>query len=226
MELDHVFIITASPQQVAYALQEFGLTEGTPNTHPGQGTACRRFFFESAYLELVYVTSKEELKSPGIAETKLWERSQYKKTHYCPFGICFRNISHDNKSSTLIFEDGWKYKPPYLPEGMYINVAFNTNYQTEPMLFEMPFFRFTPKDYSPERIQPLNHKKGFKEITKVTLTQPTTVENLSVSMQKVVNSSIVAVVPGRSYSVALEFDHCVKGEMQDFNPLIPLSIQW
>jgi hypothetical protein len=31
----------------------FGLTEGAPNTHPGQGTACRRFFFRNAYLELV-----------------------------------------------------------------------------------------------------------------------------------------------------------------------------
>ena len=226
MELDHVFIITASPDQAADFLQEFGLTEGTPNTHPGQGTACKRFFFENAYLELVYVTSEEELKSPVVADTKLWFRSRYQKTHYCPFGICFRNATPEITGDTLIFEDGWKYKPPYIPEDMFINIASNTNYPAEPMLFEMPFFRRTPKDYSPERIQPLNHKMGFKEITKVTLTLPTTVEDLSPAMQKVVNNSIVVVVPGDDFNVTLEFDNCLKGEIQDFNPLIPLFIKW
>jgi hypothetical protein len=226
MKLDHVFIITASPEQVATSLQEFGLTEGTPNTHPGQGTACRRFFFDNAYLELVWVTSEEELKSPGIAKTKLWERSQYRMTHYCPFGICFRNSNPENKGDTLIFEDSWKYRPPYIPEGMYVNVASNTDFPAEPMLFEMPFFRRIPKDYSPERLQPLDHKRGFKEITKVILTLPTTSENLSAAMQKVVSKRIVTIVPGSTYSVALEFDHGIKGGTQDFNPLIPLVISW
>jgi hypothetical protein len=36
----------------AEALLRVGLREGAGNTHPGQGTACRRFFFENAYLEL------------------------------------------------------------------------------------------------------------------------------------------------------------------------------
>src|SRR4051795_12503434 len=102
MELDHIFITTDSPDQSVNALQEFGLTEGSPNTHPGQGTACRRFFFENAYLELVWVTSENELKSPAIAETNLWERSRYQETNYCPFGICFRNVSSANNSGALV----------------------------------------------------------------------------------------------------------------------------
>src|SRR4051795_2912124 len=101
MELDHIFITTDSPDQSVNALQEFGLTEGTPNTHPGQGTACRRFFFGNAYLELVWVTSEDDLKSPGIAETKLWERSHYQNTHYCPLGICVGNANSEYKNSTL-----------------------------------------------------------------------------------------------------------------------------
>jgi hypothetical protein len=226
MELDHVFIFTESPEQVASSLHSFGLIEGSPNTHPGQGTACRRFFFENAYLELVWVSSEEEVKSQDIAETQLWQRSQYRKTHYCPFGICFRNSNSENNSGALIFEDGWKYKPPYIPEGIYVNVASNTNYPAEPMLFEMPFFRRTPKDYSPERIQPLNHARGFTEITKVILALPTTVENLSPSMRKVIDDSIVAILPKSNFSVTVEFDHCLKGATQDFNPLIPLSVRW
>src|SRR5207249_2167482 len=44
-ELDHVFICTAAGTPEAASLIAFGLTEGTPNTHPGQGTANRRFFY-------------------------------------------------------------------------------------------------------------------------------------------------------------------------------------
>ena len=77
MELDHLFLFTSAPDEVADALRRFGLTEGAPNNHTGQGTSCRRFFFHNAYLELLSVTSEEELKSAAIAPTKLWERSEY-----------------------------------------------------------------------------------------------------------------------------------------------------
>ena len=44
MEFDHLFICVDSPAKEADALIEFGLTEGSANVHPGQGTANRRFF--------------------------------------------------------------------------------------------------------------------------------------------------------------------------------------
>jgi len=224
--LDHIFIFTESPEEAANSLQKFGLTEGAPNIHPGQGTSCRRFFFENAYLELVWVSSEEEIKSSGTAETKLWERSQYKTSHYCPFGICFRNTSPENKSSVLIFEDGWKYKPGYLPEGMYINIASNANFPAEPMLFEMPFSRLAPKDFPPDKLQSLKHSRGFKEITKVILSLPSSVENLSTAMQKVLDNNTVAVLTGRDFSISVEFDDQIQGEIHDFNPLVPLFFKW
>lgn len=52
MELEHIFIFTNVPEQAAQLLQQFGLREGTFNIHPGQGTGCRRFFFQNACLEL------------------------------------------------------------------------------------------------------------------------------------------------------------------------------
>jgi hypothetical protein len=50
--LDHVFVMCSKGAPEAEALLRVGLREGAGNTHPGQGTACRRFFFENAYLEL------------------------------------------------------------------------------------------------------------------------------------------------------------------------------
>jgi len=48
IELDHLFICVSIRAPEADRLAAFGLTEGTPNTHPGQGTACRRFFLGKA----------------------------------------------------------------------------------------------------------------------------------------------------------------------------------
>jgi len=54
-ELDHVFIRVSRGAPEAEHLVQFGLREGQPNIHPGQGTANRRFFFINAMLELLWV---------------------------------------------------------------------------------------------------------------------------------------------------------------------------
>ena len=74
-ELDHVFICTARGGNAeADRLVTLGLTEGGPNVHPGQGTACRRFFFRNAYLELLWVDKPDEAQSESVRPMRLWER--------------------------------------------------------------------------------------------------------------------------------------------------------
>ncbi len=226
MELDHVFIFTQEPEKAAEALQQFGLTEGAPNTHPGQGTACRRFFFENAYLELVWVSNEVEVKSKAVAKTLLWERSQYQQTHYCPFGLCMRPPASEKPQPALLFEDGWKYTPPYLPEGAFINIVYNAAFPAEPLLFEIPHLNRMDKGQPNHPVQPLQHLWGFKEITKVVLFLPASLEHLSVAMQKVINKDRVAVVPANDFAITLEMDHCPKGASQHFHPLLPLTIRW
>jgi hypothetical protein len=60
IELDHVFICTAPDAPEAEKLVQFGLREGPPNQHPGQGTACRRFAFVNAMIELLWVRNEVE----------------------------------------------------------------------------------------------------------------------------------------------------------------------
>ena len=226
MELDHIFIFTHQAQQVASTLQTFGLSEGTANVHAGQGTACRRFYFQNAYLELAWVINEDEIKSPLIERTKLWERSQYKLTKYCPFGLCFRAKQQSSHSIRLLFEDGWRYHSIYLPQGQFANIASNEDFPAEPMLFEMPFFGLAPKEYSLEQQQPLTHARGFHELTKVSLTLPPPVNDFSSAMEKVLREGIVHLSLGETYLVALEFDDGNQGQLQDFTPLIPLVINW
>jgi hypothetical protein len=88
--VDHAFIgcSTGAPQGVA--LLRLGLVEGSANTHPGQGTANRRFFFENFMLELVWVTDSAEVQNERTRRTRLWERCERQDGQVSPFGIIFR----------------------------------------------------------------------------------------------------------------------------------------
>src|SRR4051812_11188275 len=95
-EFDHPFICASMDGPEAARLTEFGLTEGAPNTHPGQGTSCRRFFFLNGYLELLWVNDAIEAQSEVIKPTRLWERWVGRARGVCPFGVGFRpKTQHD-----------------------------------------------------------------------------------------------------------------------------------
>src|SRR6476646_1436267 len=131
IEFDHLFVcVSSSGTDEANALAAVGLGEGTPNTHPGQGTACRRFFFHNAYLELLWVTDPAEAQSEAIRPTHLWKRWTQRSTGMCPFGIGFRpGIGHVGSPPFSPMD----YRPPYLPDPLAIHIASTTNVLTEPM---------------------------------------------------------------------------------------------
>src|SRR5688572_11652851 len=89
-ELDHVFVLAAPGAPEADQLVTFGLTEGSRNTHRGQGTANRRFFFATTMLELLYVRDEAEVRSAITAPTRLAERATFRESGASPFGICIR----------------------------------------------------------------------------------------------------------------------------------------
>src|SRR4051812_7604845 len=90
VEVDHVFIVTSIGAPAAERLREFGLLEGAPNQHPGQGTACRRFFFRNAMLELLWLENPTEACSDQTRRTMLWERCSGTGS---PFGIILRPVA-------------------------------------------------------------------------------------------------------------------------------------
>lgn len=119
-------------------------SQGTSNTHPGQGTANRRFFFHNAMLELLWVHDTQEAKSELIRPTRLWERWTNRKDNTCPFGVGLRPGT--SGSDTVAFSS-WAYRPPYLSDTLSIAVGTNSNVLTEPMLFQIPFGK-RPDQYS------------------------------------------------------------------------------
>lgn len=220
-ELDHLFICTDIGAYEAERLVSFGLVEGTSNTHPGQGTTNRRFFFHNAMLELLWVHAPEEARSELIRPTRLWERWMHRSDSACPFGICLR--PRIGSSDTVAFSS-WAYHPPYLPKTLSIEVGKNSDVLTEPMLFQTPFGQ-RPDRYSVEKSQPLDHDIGLREITRVELVSPAA-SNLSLELQAVIDTNQIKLRLGGDYCMELGFDGELHEQQVDFRPGLPLVISW
>jgi hypothetical protein len=222
VELDHVFVCSSADGVEAASLTTFGLTEGTGNVHPGQGTACRRFFFRNAYLELLWVHDSAEAQSGKSRPIGLWERWSRRGNDACPFGLVFR--PGPNHGGTPPFAT-WEYHPAYLPESQSIQVGMNSEVLTEPMLFHLPFALRRPDDASNRKRQPLEHAAGLGEICSVELVTPNA-HSLSPELQALRDSGLLRVSEGAEYVLELGFDGQAKGQRADFRPTLPLVFKW
>jgi hypothetical protein len=221
IELDHIFICASHGGDEASALSSFGLSEGTPNVHPGQGTACRRYFFQNAYLELLWVSDQAEAQSATIRPTHLWERWTARSTGACPFGLVLRPGAQDHPTAPFA---AWDYHPPYLPESWSFQVGTNADILTEPMLVFLPFVR-RPDSPSAPRRQVMQHAAGMRELTRVEMISPHA-DRLSSAFEAVLNTGIVRRRSGAEYLVELGFDGELKGKAADFRPRLPMVLLW
>ncbi len=135
MEVDHAFVACAIGAPEADALLQLGFVEGSSNSHPGQGTANRRFFFENFMLELLWVADPAEARSERTQPTRLWDRWAHRKAGANPIGVVFR--SSDGLLDSVPFKT-WAYAPSYLSVGASIQIAEGTTLE-EPELFCLPF---------------------------------------------------------------------------------------
>ena len=220
VEFDHVFIcVSAGGEEEASSLVRFGLTEGSSNLHPGQGTACRRFFFANGYLELLWVCHAGEAQSATTRPTCLWERWENRANGACPFGLGLRpRVQHVGPAPF----SSWEYRPLYLPSPLSIRVATNASALTEPMLFYLPFAR---RPDSHPMAQPLRHRAGLHEVTRLELVSPY-VHSLSPEIAAVTAPGLAILRAGPQFLVELGFDQESQGQQADFRPGLPLLFCW
>lgn len=223
-ELDHMFVFTGAGAPEAELLVAFGLSEGAPNVHPGQGTANRRFFFRNAMLELLWVRDEREARSPPIAPARLPERWRYRSTGYSPFGLCLRPSERDTPTGPALPFGTWEYRPPYLPPGTHIDVAAGTA-ASEPMVFATPYGG-RPDAFPEGRRQPLVHPRGLGEITGLCITLPKGEEPMSGAVRALCRAGVVAFEAGGDHLAEIEFDRGSRGLSADLRPDLPLRLRW
>jgi hypothetical protein len=219
MELDHVFICVKPGAPEADQLREFGLTEGSPNQHPGQGTANRRFFFDNTFLELLYLTDTEAATSSATSPTHLYERLTIVESTTSQFGVCFRP-SHPGEAEPAFRY--WRYQPAYLPADKSVAIAAHAPL-AEPMWFFLTFGG-RPASATLDRRQPLLHTAGFREITRVRVV--TTAKDLSDAAKAANDVRGVEIYSGDHPLLEIGFDNEKHGLRADFQHTLPLVFNW
>jgi hypothetical protein len=219
-ELDHLFVWTDVGGPEAERLAAFGLTEGTPNTHHGQGTACRRFFFCNAYLELVWVHDPDEAQTGPVGLTQLWPRWGGRHTGASPFGVGLRS-THPGTSGAPF--PAWEYRPIYLPAPLTIHVGRDVPL-SEPFWFHLGF-GLRPDDSRWPIRQPLEHAAEFLEVTGVRIAGPG-LGSLTEVGRAVAGSGAVALAEAPEHLAEVAFDGGGQGHVEDFRPMLPLLFRW
>jgi hypothetical protein len=215
--LDHVFVCCAEGAPEAERLVRLGLTEGAPNTHPGQGTACRRFFFENAYLELVWVADAREAQAEPAARTRLWSRWSQRAAGASPFAVVLRPAAGGEIAPPFA---SWAYHPSYLPPHLAIHVAEETPLG-EPAFFYLGFAR------SPAEVetQPRVHDLDVHRITAVEIGMPGGAAP-GAAAQRVEDAGLVRFVEAAGHVMTVSFDGARTGSRADLHPDLPLVLRW
>ncbi|HEY9108024.1 MAG TPA: VOC family protein [Roseateles sp.] len=215
LELDHVFICGSPGAPEADALTSLGLNEGSPNTHPGQGTANRRFFFGNAFLELLWVAEPEEARSEQTARTKLWERWSQRTSGASPFGIVFRPQGANTSSAPFAT---WPYRPNYLPPGLAIEIAEGVPLE-EPELVYLPFLL---RSGTPVH-EPTEHSLPIRQVCGVAVGLPSGPASLSQPSRAALSAGLVGYRTAKEHLLELSF-HAPLASVVDLRPTLPLLL--
>ena len=209
MEIDHIFIFSNNGGKEAEKLVEFGLTEGSSRIHAGQGTMNRKFYFENFFLEILWVVDETEIQSELTSKTKLWERSQFEKNEFSPFGLCLVN----SKLTDKLFEHSEIYQPNYFPEGMSINIITNEKNPNLPWTFRLPY-----RGEKKTIFEPTNHKNGIRKLTHTEFEMPFNKDEKEYKPYFKGCKSI-KFKNGQRNHLTLEFDNITQKKEMTFNEL-------
>ncbi len=218
-ELDHLFVcVSEGGGPEAERLAALGLVEGEPNRHPGQGTACRRFFLANAYLELLWVCDPDEARSEAARPLRLWERWSGRSAGACPFGVCLRPSRPGIDEPPFA---AWTYRPSYLPAPLCIHVGTDSSAIEVPSLFYMSFGR-RPDSRPESQRQPLQHPIGFHEVTRVHVRGPHPPSPVAEEAAR--RTAEIVFKAGEEYLLEVGFDGERVGLAIDLRPLLPLVL--
>jgi hypothetical protein len=218
LELDHLILLCDVDAPEAEALLRAGLVEGSSNVHAGQGTANRRFFFQNAYLELLWVCDLAQTRREPAYRTRLWERWLRRNQGGCPFGIALRPID-PTAGDTPPFPT-WAYHAPYLPARVSIGIAIATPL-AEP---EFLHVTFATRPAAKKR-EPMNESSGFSRLETVRLGMPPGASPRSQAAKVTSQLGLISFYAATEYVMELTFDGNSGARHVDLRPALPLVLR-
>ena len=212
LKLDHVFILVEPEAKVADRLLECGFREGPSNTHPGQGTANRRFYFANGMLEFIWVQDADEARHGSGRSLHFSERAEDPTAS--PFGIIFVPRK-DNASLDMPFP-GWHYQPAYFPPPRGFHVGANSHNIAEPLCFYFPF-----QDPGVPKPEPNRNPQTISEVI-ISTPSMDTEGVLALASQ----ADRLSMRSGKEHLMEITLDRHDSGRTEDYRPAMPLILRW
>lgn len=113
LQLDHLFVCTASDPPEAATLRKLGFTVEFERAHPGQGTRNLLLLMPRHYLELLFLDDREEAEGNLV---RLDRRVDWRESGASPFGIALRG-----DKSAVVGVPWVHYTLPNFPAGLWID---------------------------------------------------------------------------------------------------------
>jgi hypothetical protein len=196
MHLHHFFIATSDIAPLQAKLDSAGLKDGAGRVHPGQGTQNIRYFFDNAYLELLFAHDESELGSAAVKPTGLNERIAWTKTGACPFGF---GLKPNFLSEMDLDLPTWEYHAPFLPNGEFIPVIGTPFQYRDPFVFILPEKMYQPK------INTTIAEQNSMDLDQIEMymTDP---DSISESVRKALEAIPVTLSKSENYGMKLDFE--------------------
>lgn len=219
LELDHVYILVTkgAPEVRSIEASGFHLLDYVVE-HTGQGTASRLFMFKNMYLELVWVTDKQELiqqsEQLGI---DVIAPEDWRETGASPFGIGLHY--KDNKVHPLPTptKKSWV---EWMPSSAWIEMIPKAS------IYEPEYFVLSEElaFIDPEAAKTA-HPLGVQYLTHLCITVVNR-DTLGPMTQLLEESQVLQVRDGAFPLMELTFDNGVHNKSLDYRPELPLIIYY
>lgn len=227
LEVDHLFIYATEGEPSVLILQEFGLhCSHQIVQRPEQGTASTVFFFENAYLELIWLED-ENAAGHHAARTgiDIPARARWQQTGASPFGVGLRYKPGVTKPR---LRSRKRQVERMRPDTLVHLSAENLARIEEPLCIVIPdaIALTTWFDYSCEAHQKLiSHPLGVKKLTDVKIALKSD-KVLTDAVSLLSNQGIFAVERGTSPLLELVFDSGSQGKVLDARPRLPILLRY
>ena len=215
LELDHIFIATSEPDVLENTLAGCDITFTRRRVHEGQGTANACAVFDNAFLEILWATDREEIRSDVVAPLGLDERTRWRETGACPFGICFRATARPERWPFPT----WQYVPAYAPAG--IPIATPPGALTDPLVFVTVR---TPVAGG-QRSDADSHAGARRVLTRATLHRPPS-QPLSPGVRWFVEEGLLGILDAPVHALELEWDAGRQGRSHRSATQPSMMLRW
>jgi hypothetical protein len=235
LERDHIFVWVSEGAPEAAALEKLGLqTDRRINKHTGQGTSSIVFYFENAYLELIWVDDEDVAakkdNEAGSGAAHMVERARWRETGASPFGVGLHRRA--GATGAIPFPTR-KYWAEWMKPDTFIEFATSASNAGEPLCFVVPESIAVPP---PEKLRPLlesrpelrklfAHPLGARELTGVKITV-SGVSRLSTTASLLSKNGIATIEKGKAPELELTFDGGSRGKSLDARPTLPITLKY